>query len=208
MIPPPITRVPAGQRGWPSPSLMLVSVIGSILRVASERREQSAVALKVRSPPGVSLESRAYQLRPISPVVVWEASPVSSSGPLSAISEEPAVVEVTPPPTTRDPAGQTASPSPSVSKATLKESALMNASPSGAAAAAAGTSRNTAKAFVAAAADLIGPAGPPDLVRGHLDAIVLPLLALDLDEAGEGVLAEDAEDQFRLRRYLDRLAEC
>ena len=38
-------------------------------------------------------------------------------------------------------------------------------------------------------------------------AVVLPLLALDLDEAREHVLAERLQDQLRLRRDLDRLAE-
>ena len=46
-----------------------------------------------------------------------------------------------------------------------------------------------------------------DLVRGDLDAVVVPFLPLDLDEAAEGVLAEGAQDQLRLGGDLDRLAE-
>src|SRR3954454_9879074 len=46
-----------------------------------------------------------------------------------------------------------------------------------------------------------------DFVRRDLHAVVLPLRALDLDEAVEGVLAEDAEDQLRLGSDLDRLAQ-
>src|SRR5258708_37163421 len=46
-----------------------------------------------------------------------------------------------------------------------------------------------------------------DFVRRDLHAVVLPLRALDLDEAVEGVLAEDAEHQLGLGRNLDCLAE-
>src|SRR5688500_4535557 len=46
-----------------------------------------------------------------------------------------------------------------------------------------------------------------DLVRSDLHAVVLPLLALDLDEALERVLAERAQDQLGLGRDLDRLAQ-
>ena len=46
-----------------------------------------------------------------------------------------------------------------------------------------------------------------DLPGRHLDAVVLPLLALDLDEAPEGVLTEDRSTSLRLGRDLDRLAE-
>src|SRR3954449_12681767 len=46
-----------------------------------------------------------------------------------------------------------------------------------------------------------------DFVRRDLHEVVLPLRALDLDEAVEGVLAEDAQDQLRLGRDLDRLAQ-
>src|SRR3954469_17800216 len=47
-----------------------------------------------------------------------------------------------------------------------------------------------------------------DFVRRDLHPVVLPLLPLDLDEAVEGVLAEDPQHQLRLRGDLDRLAEC
>src|SRR3954454_22597008 len=46
-----------------------------------------------------------------------------------------------------------------------------------------------------------------DFVRRDLHAVVLPLRALDLDEAVEGVLAEDAEHELGLGGDLDRLAE-
>src|ERR1700754_2904073 len=46
-----------------------------------------------------------------------------------------------------------------------------------------------------------------DLVRRDLDPVVVPFLALDLDEAAEGVLAQGAQDQLRVGGDLDRLAE-
>src|SRR3954468_2746687 len=46
-----------------------------------------------------------------------------------------------------------------------------------------------------------------ELPGADLHAVVLPLLALDLDVAVEHVLAERAEDELGLRRDLDRLAE-
>src|SRR4051794_20741805 len=46
-----------------------------------------------------------------------------------------------------------------------------------------------------------------DLVRRDLHPVVLPLLPLDLDEAIERMLSEHPQDQLRLRRDLDRLAE-
>src|SRR3954452_12543608 len=46
-----------------------------------------------------------------------------------------------------------------------------------------------------------------ELPGGDLYAVVLPLLALDLDVAVEHVLAERAQDELGLRRDLDRLAE-
>src|SRR3954467_9528579 len=46
-----------------------------------------------------------------------------------------------------------------------------------------------------------------ELPGADLHAVVLPLLALDLDVAVEDVLAERAQDQLGLRRDLDRLAE-
>src|SRR3712207_6928170 len=45
-----------------------------------------------------------------------------------------------------------------------------------------------------------------ELPRGHLDAVVLPLVALDLDEAVEHVLAERPQHELGLRGDLDRLA--
>src|SRR5487761_162310 len=48
---------------------------------------------------------------------------------------------------------------------------------------------------------------PVELPLGHLDPIVLPLLALDLDVAVEHVLAERAQHQLRLGCDLDRFAE-
>src|SRR3954447_20768277 len=45
------------------------------------------------------------------------------------------------------------------------------------------------------------------LPRGDLHAVVLPLLALDLDVAVEHVLAQRAQDELGLRGDLDRLAE-
>src|SRR5206468_6170524 len=46
-----------------------------------------------------------------------------------------------------------------------------------------------------------------DLPGGDLDAILVPLLALDLDEALEGVLAEDSQHELRVRGDLDRLTQ-
>src|SRR5919107_6238723 len=46
-----------------------------------------------------------------------------------------------------------------------------------------------------------------ELPGADLDAVVLPLLALDLDVAVEHVLAERAQDELGLGRDLDRLAE-
>src|SRR3954447_26362526 len=46
-----------------------------------------------------------------------------------------------------------------------------------------------------------------ELPRRDLHAVVLPLLALDLDVAVEHVLAERAQDELGLRGDLDRLAE-
>src|SRR5919107_308831 len=46
-----------------------------------------------------------------------------------------------------------------------------------------------------------------ELPGADLDAVVLPLLALDLDVAVEHVLAERAQDELGLGRELDRLAE-
>src|SRR3954453_9298141 len=46
-----------------------------------------------------------------------------------------------------------------------------------------------------------------ELPGADLHAVVLPLLALDLDVAVEHVLAERAQDELGLRRDLDRLAE-
>src|SRR4029079_994465 len=46
-----------------------------------------------------------------------------------------------------------------------------------------------------------------DLVRRDLHPVVVPFLPLDLNEATEGVLAKGAQDQLRLGRDLDRLAE-
>src|SRR6478609_7927741 len=46
-----------------------------------------------------------------------------------------------------------------------------------------------------------------ELPRADLHAVVLPLLALDLDVAVEHVLAERAQHELGLRRDLDRLAE-
>src|SRR5829696_9888406 len=46
-----------------------------------------------------------------------------------------------------------------------------------------------------------------ELPLGHLDPVVLPLLALDLDEAVEDVLAEGPQHQLRPGRQLDRLTE-
>src|SRR3954452_13965120 len=45
------------------------------------------------------------------------------------------------------------------------------------------------------------------LPRSDLDAVVLPLLALDLDVAVEDVLAEGAEDELGLGGDLDRLVQ-
>src|SRR5688572_23963644 len=41
----------------------------------------------------------------------------------------------------------------------------------------------------------------------HLDAVVLPLLPLDLHVAVEDVLAEGAQHELRFGRQLDRLAK-
>src|SRR4051794_28168625 len=49
---------------------------------------------------------------------------------------------------------------------------------------------------------------PVDLPRGDLHPVVGPLLSLDLDEAVEGVLAEYAQHELRVRGDLDRLAQC
>src|SRR3954449_578599 len=46
-----------------------------------------------------------------------------------------------------------------------------------------------------------------ELPGADLHAVVLPLLALDLDVAVEDVLPERAQDELGLRRDLDRLAE-
>src|SRR4051812_9222080 len=46
-----------------------------------------------------------------------------------------------------------------------------------------------------------------ELPRADLHAVVLPLLALDLDVAVEHVLAERAQDELGLSGELDRLAE-
>src|SRR6476646_8758991 len=46
-----------------------------------------------------------------------------------------------------------------------------------------------------------------ELPRADLHAVVLPLLALDLDIAVEHVLAQRAQHELGLRRDLDRLAE-
>src|SRR5204863_2641748 len=46
-----------------------------------------------------------------------------------------------------------------------------------------------------------------ELPLRELRAVVLPLLALDLDEAREHVLTESLQDQLRLSRDLDRLAQ-
>src|SRR4051794_41339927 len=46
-----------------------------------------------------------------------------------------------------------------------------------------------------------------ELPGGDLDAVVLPLAALDLDEAVEHVLAERAQDELGLGGDLDRLAQ-
>src|ERR1700742_1086325 len=46
-----------------------------------------------------------------------------------------------------------------------------------------------------------------ELPRADLHAVVLPLLALDLDVAVEHVLAERAQDELGLRRELDRLPQ-
>ena len=46
-----------------------------------------------------------------------------------------------------------------------------------------------------------------DLVRRHLDPVLVPFLALDLDEAPEGVLAQGAQHELRVGGDLDRLAE-
>src|ERR1700712_3438527 len=46
-----------------------------------------------------------------------------------------------------------------------------------------------------------------ELPRRHLHAVVVPLLALDLDVAVEGVLTEGAQDQLGLGRQLNRLAQ-
>src|SRR5215218_10163159 len=48
---------------------------------------------------------------------------------------------------------------------------------------------------------------PIELPLGDLDAVVLPLLALDLHVAVEDVLTEGAQDELRLRGELDRLPE-
>jgi hypothetical protein len=48
---------------------------------------------------------------------------------------------------------------------------------------------------------------PLDLPLRDLHAVVLPLLALGLDEALEGVLTERAQHQLGLGGDLDRLAE-
>src|SRR4029453_11709534 len=48
---------------------------------------------------------------------------------------------------------------------------------------------------------------PVELPLTHLDPVVLPLLALDLDVAVEDVLAESAQHELGLVRQLDRLAE-
>src|SRR4051794_24293537 len=48
---------------------------------------------------------------------------------------------------------------------------------------------------------------PVQLPLGELRAVVVPFLTLDLDEAREHVFAERLEDQLRLGRDLDRLAE-
>src|SRR3954453_18501715 len=49
--------------------------------------------------------------------------------------------------------------------------------------------------------------GALELPGADLHAVVLPLLALDLDVAVEHVLAEAAQDELGLRRELDRLAQ-
>src|SRR6187549_2009747 len=46
-----------------------------------------------------------------------------------------------------------------------------------------------------------------DFPRGDLNPVVGPLLSLDLDEALEGVLAEDPQHQLGVGGDLDRLAE-
>src|SRR5207248_9963530 len=46
-----------------------------------------------------------------------------------------------------------------------------------------------------------------ELPARDLDAVLVPLLALDLDVALEHVLAERPEHELRLRGQLDRLAE-
>src|SRR3954452_24089082 len=48
---------------------------------------------------------------------------------------------------------------------------------------------------------------PVQFPLGHLNAVVLPLLSLDLDVAVEDVLAERPQHELRLRRQLDRLTE-
>src|SRR4029078_3017532 len=48
---------------------------------------------------------------------------------------------------------------------------------------------------------------PVELPLRERRPVVLPFLPLDLDEAREHVLAERLQDQLRLRRDLDRLAE-
>src|SRR4051794_41417155 len=46
-----------------------------------------------------------------------------------------------------------------------------------------------------------------ELPGGDLDPVVLPLLALDLDEAVERVLAQCAQHELRLGGDLDRLSQ-
>src|SRR5204863_1890720 len=48
---------------------------------------------------------------------------------------------------------------------------------------------------------------PLELPGGDLHAVVVPLLALDLDEAVEHVLAERAQHELGLGGELDRLAQ-
>src|SRR4029079_8571920 len=47
-----------------------------------------------------------------------------------------------------------------------------------------------------------------DLPGGQLRAVVVPLIAFDLEEARDHVLAERLQDHLRLGCDLDRLAEC
>src|SRR6185437_8360046 len=77
------------------------------------------------------------------------------------------------------------------------------------------TSTSPAIANVPAAAAVGMPAALPsehrqvalELPRADLDAVVLPLLALDLDVAVEHVLPERAQDELGLGGQLDRLAQ-